>query len=828
MSEERGYNPNTALSNRIGFLSEEDTIDLAAAISDAVISSVGPHGFHGGLRPGNISYLGSGAVALGPEADPDVSKLEPEELEYISPEIFWGGKRTSASDVYSLGLILYAARNRGLLPFLPEHTEPKPDDRAMAVQRRMKGEEISPPEDASPLLGAVIARGLRFKPDERWQSVSEFKQAITDSVTRTDSPQQSQKAAQEDIYSGVFHKSEDALSDVDKLMAEIIARTSAVREAEFKQDISYDESVSRNKNTGAPAEPKVPADTEDMASAVPGGEVHVGGGESAYYSEVDANIYTSKGEGHTETAYEKTGEWFIPQKDWETSVRRDAQLREGEKGIPGTQRRLAAGMEYEMSGDLPKSPGKKPRTSRQRSSYDDKRRIRPGDIDSALNLLNREQPKPAQRYAKIIDNKKNDKGRRLSPQAETKRSRDRAVAVTLVLFIAVSLGGFFLHAGGIIKIPFLPSSLTISGKPGASPSASPSLSPSPSPSPSVSPSVSPSGSVSPSVSPSDDAQPSPSAEVTPNAVISIPTGSRNPSAGGTNGGTGQNGGAGSTSNVGAGTGNTGNGNTGGGSTGNGNTGGGSTGNGNTGNGSTGNGNTGGGSTGNGSTGNGSTGNGGTGNNPGSGTRPSSNPAPTKAPATSNPRPPQTARPTTRPSNNPAPPKTGAPTGPVIPPVTPPTAPVTPTQPVTPPNPLPPSNDVWNIPGTDSSLIRATVPFDSAKQRASDLGGNIMTINSQEDFDRLTPMFDEMGVNYVWMGATRNASGDWVMSNGEKLQFDMWDDGEPSGTDWDGTPENYLMLRKIDGKGWRFNDVRADPAGILPDEYNGSIAYIIEF
>lgn len=152
-------------------------ISLASSLCDCVLSAVGPEYFHGGVRPDNITVL-EDIVYLGGTLKHNVGGFTPQELEYMAPELFWDGIRCPAGDVYSIGLILYSIYNYGRLPFWPSAGAVTPNARASALQKRMSDEIIAPPASADRELSDVILRALSFRTEERWNNVSELKNAL--------------------------------------------------------------------------------------------------------------------------------------------------------------------------------------------------------------------------------------------------------------------------------------------------------------------------------------------------------------------------------------------------------------------------------------------------------------------------------------------------------------------------------------------------------------------------------------------------------------------------------------------------------------------------
>ena len=152
-------------------------ISVATALCDRVMETVGTDRFHGGIRPDNISVRDD-LVHLGGTLQHGVGEFTPQELEYMAPELFWDGIRSSAADVYSIGLVLYSIYNYGRLPFWPSSGAITPNARASALQKRMSDETIVPPVKADAELSAVILRALAFRTEDRWANVAALKEAL--------------------------------------------------------------------------------------------------------------------------------------------------------------------------------------------------------------------------------------------------------------------------------------------------------------------------------------------------------------------------------------------------------------------------------------------------------------------------------------------------------------------------------------------------------------------------------------------------------------------------------------------------------------------------
>ena len=82
---------------------------------------------------------------------------------YSAPEVADGKRYDRRVDIYSLGLVLYRLLNNGKLPFMPEKRLLTPGDRRMALERRLNGETLPPPAEASGRLAQVILKACEPK-----------------------------------------------------------------------------------------------------------------------------------------------------------------------------------------------------------------------------------------------------------------------------------------------------------------------------------------------------------------------------------------------------------------------------------------------------------------------------------------------------------------------------------------------------------------------------------------------------------------------------------------------------------------------------------------
>ena len=233
------FDPEKALGKK---LTEMDKQALCVFISDlcrAVVAEVGSRGRRGGLFPDNICLGEKGEIVIGPagkgpwqdpgdgESKGRVNKINisekgevslesggkeswrGQELDFIAPEQYWNGQLSAASDVYSVGLLMYYALSGGKLPLEGECKDP--------LLRRMGGGNPQAPKNAGRRLGAIIEKCLRFKPAERYQTLEELR-VVVDSCLKN-------------LYTGgvpsseaIFRKNDDALNDVERMMVGIIEK----------------------------------------------------------------------------------------------------------------------------------------------------------------------------------------------------------------------------------------------------------------------------------------------------------------------------------------------------------------------------------------------------------------------------------------------------------------------------------------------------------------------------------------------------------------------------------------------------------------------------
>lgn len=166
-------------------LSEQEVIKLGIDLCTALELCARCNIIHRDIKPENIFVNPFGDFKLG---DFGIArKLEnvtgglsqKGTYNYMAPEIEKGSQYDATVDLYSLGLVLYRLLNRNRLPFLDTDRQLlNPNERMNAVRRRMDGEPLPPPCDASPAMAQIILCACAYEPGRRFSSAAAMKKAL--------------------------------------------------------------------------------------------------------------------------------------------------------------------------------------------------------------------------------------------------------------------------------------------------------------------------------------------------------------------------------------------------------------------------------------------------------------------------------------------------------------------------------------------------------------------------------------------------------------------------------------------------------------------------
>lgn len=166
-------------------LSEDEVIKLGCDICCALEACHERDIMHRDVKPENIFVSDFGDYKLGDFGiarrleNLSYGMSQKGTYNYIAPEVVNGSEYDSTVDIYSLGLVLYKLMNKNRLPFL--NTEKQllsPSERKNAVDRRLRGEKLIAPCNASADFSEIILAACSFDPSERFACATDMKEAL--------------------------------------------------------------------------------------------------------------------------------------------------------------------------------------------------------------------------------------------------------------------------------------------------------------------------------------------------------------------------------------------------------------------------------------------------------------------------------------------------------------------------------------------------------------------------------------------------------------------------------------------------------------------------
>lgn len=166
-------------------MDEEEVVRLGIDICNALEYCEKINVIHRDIKPDNIfvSELDNfklGDFGIARMMDRSVSVFSSKgTFSFMAPEVFKGEPYDHRADIYSLGLVLYRLLNNNREPFLPVDRQMiYYRDREEGLHKRLSGESIEAPVNASPMMSEVILKALAFKKDDRFSSAVEMKRAL--------------------------------------------------------------------------------------------------------------------------------------------------------------------------------------------------------------------------------------------------------------------------------------------------------------------------------------------------------------------------------------------------------------------------------------------------------------------------------------------------------------------------------------------------------------------------------------------------------------------------------------------------------------------------
>lgn len=166
-------------------MSEKEIIKLGIDICSALEVCHQKNIIHRDIKPANLFVSPNGDFKIG---DFGVAK----ELEktsgamstkgtyyYMAPEVAHSQRYDATVDIYSLGIVLYMLLNGNRPPFCTEKVDGNTyNERKKATERRMRGEALPPPSEATPELAKIILCACDYNPQHRFRNPKAFKNAL--------------------------------------------------------------------------------------------------------------------------------------------------------------------------------------------------------------------------------------------------------------------------------------------------------------------------------------------------------------------------------------------------------------------------------------------------------------------------------------------------------------------------------------------------------------------------------------------------------------------------------------------------------------------------
>ena len=149
---------------------DEEVVDFAVQMSEILEKLENNNMLHGNINPSNIFVTDDGKYKLGGFVDAEGFV---DDLSYIAPEIHSNGNPDYTTDIYSLGLIMYAMKNGGKLPF-----EAETGNRETATAQRLQGASVTPPAEGSQKLKSVIMIAIQPQNKDRWKNAGNIQAAL--------------------------------------------------------------------------------------------------------------------------------------------------------------------------------------------------------------------------------------------------------------------------------------------------------------------------------------------------------------------------------------------------------------------------------------------------------------------------------------------------------------------------------------------------------------------------------------------------------------------------------------------------------------------------
>lgn len=161
---------------------EDEVVDFGIQMSEMLETLEAKNIFHGNISPKNIFVTADGRYKIGGFTDFE-GKIT--DTSFVAPEVYKQQNVDYTTDIYSVGIIMYAMCNGGKIPF-----ESDSCNRKNACEERFSGKAVTAPSEGDEKLKSVIVIACQPNNANRWKNASNIKNALTSIKTEigTSSP----------------------------------------------------------------------------------------------------------------------------------------------------------------------------------------------------------------------------------------------------------------------------------------------------------------------------------------------------------------------------------------------------------------------------------------------------------------------------------------------------------------------------------------------------------------------------------------------------------------------------------------------------------------
>lgn len=161
---------------------EDEVVDFGIQMSEMLETLEAKNIFHGNISPKNIFVTADGRYKIGGFTDFE-GKIA--DTSFVAPEVYKQENVDYTTDIYSVGIIMYAMCNGGKIPF-----ESDSCDKKNACEERFSGKAVTAPSEGDEKLKSVIVIACQPNNANRWKNAGNIKNALTSIKTEigTSSP----------------------------------------------------------------------------------------------------------------------------------------------------------------------------------------------------------------------------------------------------------------------------------------------------------------------------------------------------------------------------------------------------------------------------------------------------------------------------------------------------------------------------------------------------------------------------------------------------------------------------------------------------------------